>query len=265
MFISKKNLLFFSSFLLVSISLAQQITNRDVEAIIDTTSLDGVYIFKAIANNKTQDYKSLSYNFSIIKNSKKTNNSSKNKQEDLFVLDPNQRIALSTFTTNFFEDENDEIIAFLLIYEKEKLIGKNRIVISEELLKLQQQNKVDKSEEDADNVDKEQPIEADYNSVEITGLVLDETKTKFGREFYEFFSTLYNQNNINGELPVSIQEIFSLGRRTIIEVFVGDVIVNRFLVQPDVEYLNENAEQTIYNVKKQFYRLKQTRDSLEEY
>ena len=58
----------------------------------------------------------------------------------------------------------------MLFDEKGNIIGKDRIVIGEKKKSLEI---------------KEQPADG----LELTGLVFDETKTKFGKDFYDLFYT----------------------------------------------------------------------------
>ncbi|GAB2766993.1 hypothetical protein GCM10027275_06450 [Rhabdobacter roseus] len=96
-----------------------------------------------------------------------------------------------------------------------------------------------------------------------TTLILDNSRTKVGRDFYEEFyrqwtsaqldSTSMGQMNATfeqniDELTVKIEELPSIGLSNIIEISVGDQIVWQQFVQPRLEILEaqaENAAQTV--------------------
>lgn len=244
--------------LLFSISnlVAQRITNRDIEAKIDTSSLNGIYQIKSIAFNKTEVYKSLKYDFSVIKKNKKTNNSSKNKQEGLFALEPNQTMELSQTSINL--SENDEVVIFLLIYEEENLVGKKIVNLStSNNLKKTVKPKEESLTIDVDN--------ASEDGVEIRGLVTDETRTKFGREFYEAFANRYREDGVNAAKVIVVEEKFSLGRRTIIEVKIDDNLVYQFLIKPDPESIRKHSESCLRYVKRYLIREKENAKRIKEY
>ena len=237
--------------LLFSISnlVAQRITNRDIEAKIDTSSLNGIYQIKSIAFNKTEVYKTLKYDFSVIKKNKKTNNSSKNKQEGLFALEPNQTMELSQ--TSIKLSENDEVVIFLLIYEEENLVGKKIVNLSTS----NNLKKTVKPKEESLTIDVDDTSE---DGVEIRGLVTDETRTKFGREFYEAFANRYREDGVNAAK-------FSLGRRTIIEVKIDDNLVYQFLIKPDPESIRKHSESCLRYVKRYLIREKENAKRIKEY
>lgn len=257
MFYNAKHKVFLVFFLFVITNvISQRLTNRNIEAKIDTSSLNGIYQIKSLAFNKTELYKTLKYDFSVIKKNKKTNNSSKNKQEGLFSLEPNQTKELSQTSVNLSED--DEVVVFLLIYEEESLVGKKVINLSSsETFKTRVKPKKESLTVDVDNE------EAD--GVEIRGLVTDETRTKFGREFYESFANRYREDGVNAAKVIVVEEKFSLGRRTIIEVKIDNNLVYQFLIKPDVESIRQHSESCLRYVKRYLEREKQNAKRIKEY
>ncbi|MBN2867912.1 MAG: hypothetical protein JXK08_04510 [Flavobacteriaceae bacterium] len=247
--------LFFLLFMTAK-ALSQRITNTDIEAKIDTSSLNGIYQIKSLAYNKTELYKTLKYDFSVIKKNKKTNNSNKNKQEGLFTLEPNQTKELSQTSINLSED--DEVVIFLLIYEEENLVGKKVINLSaSDNVKSKFKPKGESLTIDVDD-------EGD-DGVEIRGLVTDETRTKFGREFYEAFANRYREDGVNAAKVIVVEEKFSLGRRTIIEVKIDNNLVYQFLIKPDVESIRQHSESCLRYIKRYLEREKENAKRIKEY
>ena len=81
---------------------------------------------------------------------------------------------------------------------------------------------------------------------EIVGIISDETKTKVGKDFYDFFYYLYNDYTINSKKIFVLTEEFSFGRNTKIVVTIDNDVIYEFLARPDEEYINEMAQQSIY-------------------
>ena len=103
------------------------------------------------------------------------------------------------------------------------------------------------------------------DGVEIKGLVLEETKTKPGRDFYKLFYNLYTVNNINANKIVKIKEVLALGRNTKIEVLVGEKKVFEFFVRPSIDYLTKVNDQAILRVYKYLKNLEESADIQQRY
>ena len=99
----------------------------------------------------------------------------------------------------------------------------------------------------------------------LTGIVLDETKTKPGRDFYDYFYNSYTLNQIIGNKVVGVYETLSFGRSTIIQIKIEDVIVHEFLGKPDLEYLDHMSKVSIRKVYKYFKDLKKQKHAIFQY
>jgi len=228
-----------------------QVYNTEVEAKINLEYNSEFIEIVGSAFNTTRINQSLRYVLSVIKSNPQNSNRSKNDQSGRIVLEPGQKKNLSSTTIN--SQEKDRIIILLLIYDaKDQLIGKDRIVLN---------GTEDEKEEAAARIDADNSYSQDAryekeDGVELRGIVLEETKTKPGRDFYREFWGLYNRNNINAELVVKIKESLSLANNTKIEVFLGDEIIFEFIVRPQSDFIYAVAEEA---VKRVFWRLKTLR------
>lgn len=231
-----------------------QVTNKEVVAKIKTKETEGFINITATAISKTQIIKSLRYTMYVIKTNTETSNSSRGEQTGRFVLQPNQNKSLSTTSIN--QNIKDKVTVLLLIYDEtqDKLIAKDRLVVlnddnkgeTKEILKVPQQQQ-------KEQVNKQ----SDYKYNGFRGIVTDETRTKPGRDFYKLFYSKYLLNGINGERIVKIIERFSLGRNTIVEIKVDNVLVHQFNVQPTANFLKQQSEQAIIAVTRYFQVLEQ--------
>ena len=246
-----------------SIKVSAQLINNDVEAKIQTNQQNDFTVIKATAFNKTEITKSLIYKFIVFSKVESVNNISEESSER-FILSANKKVDLSSITLNL--EDKLKTIAVLLIYDLDnKIIGQDRIVFNDdpedeakkkklllEKLKQEQEKSLDVSLEKKDGL-------------ELNGIVVEDTKTKPGRDFYKLFYSLYSQNNINGNKVVTIKEILALGRNTKIEVIVGDDKIFSFFVRPSAEYLKQMNDYAIISVYKHFKKLEKESKTIKRY
>ena len=95
------------------------------------------------------------------------------------------------------------------------------------------------------NVNTEIPVKTVRRSeIEIDGLIIDETKTKAGRDFYELFYNNWLAPQKAKDYTIYIAEEPARGRSTIIRVSINDQIVFRRFLQSRfdvIEELSRNA------------------------
>ncbi|WP_459211142.1 CsgE family curli-type amyloid fiber assembly protein [Aquimarina rhabdastrellae] len=221
-----------------------QITNKDVVAKFKIKQLDDSYTIISTATNTTEVYKSLKYSLLIVQTAKNTGEVTKTNQEERFTLEANETKELGITTVD--KEEKDKIVIVLLIYEEDEIIGKDRIAINEKKEKPKQE-------------------EEQNDGIELKGIVIEETKTKPGRDFYEAFYNAYTFSNINGNKIVGVYETLSFGRSTIIQVKIEDVLIQEFIGKPDQEYLTQMANVTLRKVYKYFKDLKKQEKHIKQY
>ncbi|SHJ21416.1 CsgE family curli-type amyloid fiber assembly protein [Aquimarina spongiae] len=222
-----------------------QFTNTDVVAKIKPKEVDGAVSLTGTATNTSEVYKSLSYTMTVFRTDDQ-NNLTKNSQQGRFTLEANEVKDLSVTTVN--ADDTDKIVVLLLIYEEEKIIGKDRVAFNEKIEK------------------KPEPVEeSSDDGIELKGIVIEETKTKPGRDFYEFFYNSYTLNQINGSKIVGVYETLSFGRTTILRVKIEDNVIHQFISKPDLEYLEQMSKVAIRKVFKYFKDLKKQKKEIFQY
>ncbi len=235
--------IFFVLFVQVSIA---QFTNTDVVAKIKVETVDEAITAVATATNTTEIYKSLRYTLTVFRTDSQ-NNLSKNIQEERFTLEANETKELSSGTMS--SKDPDKIIVLLLIYEDDKIVAKDRLAFNEEA-KPQPEEVLEDSSDDG---------------IELKGIVIEETKTKPGRDFYEFFYNSYTLNQINGNKIVGVYETLSFGRTTILQVKIEDNVIHQFIGKPDLEYLEQVSKIAIRKVYKYFKDLKKQKNDIFQY
>ncbi|WP_339876257.1 CsgE family curli-type amyloid fiber assembly protein [Olleya marilimosa] len=247
----------------ISVKISAQLVNNEVEAKIETAQQNDFTTIKATAFNKTEITKSLIFKLMVFDKEESVGNLLEDKKQR-FIISANQKIELAEASFNSVEDQ--PVICVMLIYDLDNnLIGQDRVVYN------------DKSNLDIENKQKlleklteEQANSKDVNrdkrdGLELKGIVVEDTKTKPGRDFYKLFYSLYTQNNINGNKVVTIKEVLALGRNTKIEVIVGDDEIFSFFVRPSLEYLTKMNDYAIINVYKHFKKLENESKTIKRY
>ncbi len=254
----------FLSFLFFSLSgFSQNRYNDEVEAKIQVETNNEFVKVTGTAFNKTEINQSLRYKLSVIKTSVGNSNRSKNDQGGRIVLYPDEKKELSSTTIN--TNEKDKIIILLLIYNlDDKIIGQDRIVLNDKGDDIDSKQKLIKTLKEREDTSKDVDDQS-KDGVELRGIVVEDTKTKPGRDFYRLFYALYSRNNLNGSKVVTIKEVLSIGSNTKIEVIVGDQTVYSFFVRPRNDYLvaiNDIAIKKVYN---HFKRLEKESKTIKRY
>jgi hypothetical protein len=237
-----------------------QTYNTQVEAKIELETIAGFIEIKGTAFNKTELNQSLRYVLSVIKNDPRYSNRSKNDQSGRFVLGPGQKMNLSRTTIN--ANDKDRIIILLLVYNfNDELLGKDRIVINGNESDIIAANKKNYNSR---LVSPDAKYEKD-DGVVFRGIVIEDTKTKSGRDFYSMFSSSYIQKNINGHKIVTIKEALAIANNTKIQVFVDNTMVMEFLVRPHTEFLKTMMNEAIRRVSITLNKLEQEKNIVKRY
>ena len=156
--------------------------------------------------------------------------------------------------------KNEKIILFLIYDTEDNIVGKARLVFEGgELVEddtkvnvIQRQNNLDVQASKADGIS-------------LTGIVVEDTKTKPESDFYKEFYSDYLSKNINGKFIVTIKEVLAIGRNTKIEVLVANTKVLEFIVRPSMAYLREMKNYAILRVIKQLELMNKNQNTVQHY
>lgn len=233
--------------------------NSEVEANIDIETESVLTKITFSAYNKTSLKKSLSYKALITKNQTADSSVEHFQDQQYFIVEAGERKNISTATLDLSTGERT--IVFVLLYENEKIIGKDRVVINgfegEDDVKpkiVQKENlQLQKESNQAQDIDL------------LTGLVFENTKTKPGRDFYQVFYLAYNNNNIKGNKIVKVDEVLAIGGNTQIKIYAGDDLVVQFFLNPRSSYIKEMVDQSIARINYYFQQNKAIRQNTIQY
>lgn len=257
---------------------SSQVLNTSVVTELDVKTIEKISFITARASNKTDYYFNLKYNFSVVildENYKSLKESleeflkspdsehktlrdflnaqeenkfaSKDSKVEYFTLDPYEIKVL--YRVSLEAKTQDEIIVLFLVFDdEEKIIAKSRVVL----------NEGGKTSNDRDTK------QESNNGFQILGLVVEDTKTKSGKDFYDRFFFHYNYSNIKGNEVVEVNEIFSYRRTTRLVISVGDDVIAEFFAYPNEEYIEEMAKQSVQRVYKYFENKKKEKSYISQ-
>ncbi len=257
--VSLKHIIIFT--LLIGTKSISQSFNEKVEAKIEIHQMEDMIKITGTAYNKTEISQSLRYELSVIKNNPENANRSKNKQGGRFILESGQKKELSSTTIN--NNSKDRIIVLLLIYNlDDELIGKDRYVYNDVpniKNELEVKNKLIE-ETSSKDISKNND-----DGITLTGIVIENVKTKPARDFYKLFYSDYMLHNLKTSKVVRVDEELRMGNSTIIKLFVGDRLVYQFIVNPNSEYLKTKSNESIKIIGKYLAYLEKNKEVFQHY
>ncbi|MDT0293154.1 CsgE family curli-type amyloid fiber assembly protein [Mesonia ostreae] len=250
-------ILIFLIFGLTPISVVHaQYYNKEIKAEILIERSSEFTTFKASAENLTPSDYSLQYEFMVF-SSDDNGNTSKSSQANNFFIEGHDKVLLAQANINF--NEEGKIILVLLLYDKDgKTIGKDRIVLEDG-----GRTEIDPKREKiaVNSQDQAKP----QDGFIINGLIIENTLTKAGRDFYRYFYSDYYNRGIISAKNITIEEAPGRGRTTRISVKVGDDLVWQFFSQPRKDFLKKMAKTALDRAIAHLQRLQQQNQQITRY
>lgn len=201
--------------------------NGAVTGKIVTENKEGQIKLRAVASNQSDLYSNLNYIMVSVKKGKGGN--STNKQSGKFSLNPKETKTLSEVNLNLSKNDGLKVFLFVKDEETDQVISKDSLEINGTQF----------------TTDVSYIPERD---LELTGLTIDNTKTKVGQMFYDSFYKKYNQIPQKFEGTITISEMPTFGRNTRISVEVDDQLIHAFLSKPDEESIDAEADRALANL-----------------
>ncbi|GAB2631185.1 CsgE family curli-type amyloid fiber assembly protein [Belliella aquatica] len=97
--------------------------------------------------------------------------------------------------------------------------------------------------EETDKI-KQQKVKTGYN-LEIDGLIIDQTKTKSGREFYEYFFNSWDAPKEAKDFTIFIEEKPFRLNTTLVEISINETLIFQSLLQPRGDFIENLALESI--------------------
>lgn len=195
---------------------------QNIKAKINLFQSDIFVQIDAVVENGARIYQEkLSYQLLLLQRQVGTKIYDKNERQGEFNLLPNEEKTIASYKFNI--EKNQELKAYLFIRDKDKLIAKDSVKINE-VVEILQTTSIREDE------------------IEIIGLVVENVKTKIGKDFYDFFYQKYNASGAQYPFVININEKpFIGGRGALVSIEIGDDKIFEFQARPDEEMLQNAA------------------------
>ncbi|MGB6083611.1 CsgE family curli-type amyloid fiber assembly protein [Moheibacter sp.] len=222
--------------LLFGINYGQEGNEVLIEAEIGIEQDENTITLQPIVKNLSSLH--LEYNYLLlVKKTNKSQNISVNKQSGKFTIEPGEIKKLSVTRLSQSESQNIKAILYIRDELENKLITKDSIEIK--------------------------PLSTtiiDETSLMLEGMVVDESKTKFGKDFYDNFFSVYNQYPKKFNFIILISELPYRGQTSIIQVKADHEIVYEFYTNPNEEY----SKQQVSMALRQLLKFAEEKDNIKQ-
>jgi len=196
-----------------------------VEVFIDTELDENSILFKPLIVNLSPIYLEYSYLLLIRKTNRKEEPVLEYRRGP-FTLTPEEFRSLPRLEYARTPDiETIKVTLYIRDEDENKLIAKDSAEVKDLILDRRKR--------------------LDERAVVIRGIVVDETKTKVGSDFYNDFYSIYNQMPRKLEFVLSISELPYRGMTSIIQVKADQDLIYEFFTNPNEDYIRQQAQQTI--------------------
>ena len=218
----------------------------DVQSENDQRKIEAKFVSK-LQNERTFTYKLIT--------EKSGNNTSSNTQSGEFTAAPDQELILSNTQINI--TSQDYFKALLQIYFNRNLIAQDSIEIgTKKVSKPKVITKVAPTQKKA--------LSSYSDNLEIDGLIIDETRSKVARDFYDFFYNKWIAPPGAKDFAISIKELPSRGRVARVTVEVNDKALFTRVLQPRLDMVEQMANQAIRIVRKHLGENESLKKDLDE-
>ena len=212
-------------------------------------SESGQAVIKGMVKNKSN--KTLAYSYSMRLTKAGPSGKAISTQSGSFTLLPKEEKITSEISINLGATATFEVA--LKIFDDEGIVADEKMLSDEKFISdfqklLPQKTSPDKIVANPTVVKKTRNTATD--AIEIEGLIIDETRSKTGRDYYEFFYGKWIAPQGVSDFTITIKEIPARGRGARISVEVnGNLLIQRML-QPRLDVIELLAEQSVNAVKK---------------
>lgn len=224
--------------------------NKEVKATINIDENADLIEITGIGENLTEGYKSLFYKLNIFTEDNQSN-ISKNIQSGRFTLQTDEKkiVVKTQINTN----KSNKIILLLQIFDE------NQNIIASDRYTFQDNNIIPNS--------KQLPKKNNYKSadIEIPGLLYDETRTKFGKDFYDLLYAEFLSQKIKTTKNIIVEEELA-NRNSRIKIRIDYEIINEFFIsRPDQDFLQNSALDTVSKIVSFFKKLEKQNKEIIRY
>jgi len=212
----------------------QSSSDAQATAWISKTTKGDSTIFQGMVHNNTADILSLKYTMIVEKAG--LNGKSRNNQQHYFKAVPKSTVPLGKSILNISPDDYYKVTLF--IFRDNKLITSDTLLQGSPPILIA----------DANQENFKPTVSSTSDAIEIDGLIIDETRTKSARDFYELFYGKWTAPYGAKDFTINIKELPSRGRSARIVISVNDREIFQRFLQPRYDVIEMMVNQAIYHV-----------------
>ncbi|MCB0547816.1 MAG: hypothetical protein KDD19_09510 [Phaeodactylibacter sp.] len=190
-------------------------------------------VLTAQAQNTTANELIINYDF-ILSGTDNNNNAVSNNQDGQAKIGPEENKTL--VSVRIALEGLKEFEAVLLLYYEDILMDADTLAYSAE---KQQQEPEEQFEED---ISQEVDYEGQESGFELGGFVIDNTRTRAGRELYDLFYSKWEAPAGAGDFFIKLEEFPGRGRITRLVAWLDDDKIVEANLQPNYDYLEGLAD-----------------------
>ena len=177
-------------------------------------------------------------------------NKLRNQQGGDFEIEAEDTTIMSSSTVDF--DENGRLEVILKIFQDKKLIDSDTMSFG--ALKLPEDPVLNLNKRDKPNT----------SEFEIGGIIVDNTRTRMGRDFYDLFYSGWEDPKGVGDFIIRIEEFPGRFRSTRLVVWLDDDKLVETNLQSSYDYLESLSGYTINRLQSQLRKRRQNQQNLNE-
>lgn len=214
-----------------------------------------LYIIESSCFNPQNEVRAFRYEY-LIQKQDANNNRSQIQVGDTFQLGPKEKRIIGFQQV---EVSSGSILKISLAVFEQK-----RMIATDTLFKIFPK-KVSKNPPIQD-AEIRKPDDTDPNLfLDFSGFVIDETRTRAGRDLYDLFYTRWlSFDNVQGDYTIRFEELPFRGLNTILKVYLNDEQKVEQVIQPNYDFLESFADWLSSFLQFHVQQLKQVENDLEE-
>ena len=243
--------------LLFGVGVNAQLYNKEYVAQIYADPESEFYTFTATVENLTPTDVSLRFDFIQFQEDNR-GNINKDAHSDRFFLKGNEKKVLSYGTLNY--NMEGKITILLIIYDMDdRPVGQDRI----ELNSINGLQRITSEQPQSAPISQDQA--APQDGFVLGGLVVENTLTKAGRDFYKYFYSEYYNRQVQTKKNIIIEEVPGKFRNTRISVKIDDQLLWQFFAQPKKSFLQKMANTALDRCIAYLQQLQQQANTITHY
>jgi len=184
-------------------------------------------------------------------------NTSSNTQSGKFTATPDLELTLSNTQINI--TSQDYFKALLQVYFNNNLIAQDSVEFGTKKISKTKSTPIPKV-----TPTPKKELRSFSDNLEIDGLIIDETRSKVARDFYDFFYGKWIAPQDAKDFTIKIKELPSRGRVARVTVEVNDKALFTRVLQPRLDMVEEISKQAIRIVRRHLGENESLKKDLDE-